>query len=151
MNHCALCSDVPRDGQGGWLPSLLQAIKSVLQVSSNADQSQLSARCTDWRKTSHAVQFTCAGLDVDIMVTADWNVTSEPVGYDALFEVTCKQKSVSSRQWSVESYKHLCPLISPCIRSWEVDQLLPYVIVLSQGLRSLKLQDKDIEAKHELK
>jgi hypothetical protein len=95
--------DVPRDLAGGWLPALLHAIKCMLQLpSSYASTEQpplLPASCTDWRVTSHAVQFTCAGLDVDVMVTSEWNASAEPTGYDELFEVTCKQTSAAGRQW----------------------------------------------------
>lgn len=107
--ECAVVAyviDIPRDSRGGWLFALLHAIKTVLQVSSvNDTNDQLPANFSDWHVTSHAVQFTYAGLDVDVMVTSDWNTSGTSAGYDALFDVTCEQKSVASRQWYVDVSK----------------------------------------------
>lgn len=91
--------DVPSEGQERWMPSLLHAVSNVFQnASANPDPYHQLPDCSYFTTTPYAVQFTCGGVDVDIMISFDWN-SRESGGANAIYDVSCKQTTHSGRRW----------------------------------------------------
>lgn len=45
-------------------------------------------------------QFTCGGVDVDILFSYDWDTDeARRGGYNALYDLTCKQETLKGKQW----------------------------------------------------
>jgi len=93
------------------MPAFLRALKNLL-LHANANQDPLLSlpSFTDVILTSRALQFTCDGFDIDIMVTHDWK--SDTVGggggggaYTSLYDASCNEESDRARQWQVISNK----------------------------------------------
>ena len=95
--------DVPRDNQEKWMPCLLQALKRHLQNSSGGGgdpHAPALPKASHFAVTPYSVQFTCGAVDVDVMVSYDWS-NEEAAGYDALYNLSCKQTTKASRFWLV--------------------------------------------------
>ena len=81
------------------MPCLLEAVKNFLQQhSTNPDPFYPLPPCEDFNVTSYSVQFTCNGLDVDVMLTYDWD-SDDGGGYIGLYANSMKETSARGRQW----------------------------------------------------
>ena len=80
------------------MPSVLRAIHSFIKdASDNPDPFYPIPPCSDFTITPYSVQFTCAGLDVDVIVTYDWD--SDGGGYVGLYGNSITQETARGRQW----------------------------------------------------
>ena len=96
-------SDVPRENQSRWMQPLLHSVKNFLaQASSGSGGFQdpfgpALPRLTDLTVTPFALQCSCDGLDIDLMVTFDWE--TEMGGTEALYTASCAPTTSGGRQW----------------------------------------------------
>ena len=51
-------------------------------------------------QTEYALQFTCGGVDVDIMFSYDWDMDElNKGGYNTVYDITSKTNTKKGRQW----------------------------------------------------
>ena len=126
-----LCPDVPSEGQERWMPSLLHAVSNVFQnASANPDPYHQLPDCSYFTTTPYAVQFTCGGVDVDIMISFDWN-SRESGGANAIYDVSCKQTTRSGRRWCVRPFYITRILFLPLFSLPFAYPLMRYVLFVS--------------------
>ena len=90
------------------MPCLLQALRRHLQNhSTNPDAHFPLPKASHFAVTAYSVQFTCGAVDVDVMVSYDWS-NEEAAGYDALYNLSCKQTTKGSRFWCVNLLFDTC-------------------------------------------
>lgn len=90
--------DLPRTGQEAWVQPLLEACRNFLdQANSSPEPLFPLPKCSDFNVTPYALQFTCGGMDVDVLLSRDWDV--EENGYEMIYDLTCKQTTQARRQW----------------------------------------------------
>ena len=68
-------------------------------------------------QTDYALQFTCGGVDVDIMLSYDWDMDElNKGGYNAVYDISTKTNTKKGRQWWVLVTKSL-------FKNWNVRPL----------------------------
>lgn len=77
----------------------LMGLSNFIQTASNnPDPFYPLPPCADFHVTPTALQFTCGGMDVDVMLAFDWD-SEEGGGYVTLYEYTCRRTLARARQW----------------------------------------------------
>lgn len=98
-----LSPDVPTTVHQSWLGPLLQLISRFIQhACANPDNVPQLPKCSQFTTSSLAVQFSSGGLDIDVTLAHDWEADGG-AGYGALYDHSCKQRSLEARTWLVMS------------------------------------------------
>ena len=109
--HLLFLPDLPQKGHNTWLPSKLENLKRLIESASRGQPDiesfpQLGGaaprtlpQCMEFSITRFALQFKCSGLEVDLLISYDWEL--DPKGYKGLFDLCCNERNEEARLWYV--------------------------------------------------